>query len=500
MLFNKREHLAKIINGLGTLSEVRNGKINVEKILECEISNKIYESNHMLNSSIKLPLVSANTYKIKKIDSDGIVINKPGTYKLVSNIKWKPNDNSVCISIECGGVVFDMCGYSIECVDTQPNKNVIGLSIKNVSEVNVKNGIIKSMSMCGIYMDGVSNVHIKNIKVEGVGLDNLDIRYLTPCGIYIQKSYLIKISECEVSNLKTKTDSGAGIQLVECIDGVISNCLMKNFINYDGGVQGYSYLMCENIHTNGSNCDNFHTHFNGNILGQGHTSVGFIPIFSLDLTFNDCISSNIVGCCDDAHGMSLFLVSNVIVDNYKGFNILDGVSELKSGAKATGLEVYGCGVIVKNSICSNIKAICPQDLQASGFSVAGIDVEFENCESSNVIVVDSNDIPILHPFAYGVGFGWAPDPRPEFSSILPVGIRYINCIASECQIGFDTWSHINSKWTNTNAKKCLTCYLIETNGKRKLSCEPCSECIPSIIVELENKYSNNVLCNVKCDV
>lgn len=257
--------------------------------------------------------------------------------------------------------------------------------------------------------------------------------------------------------------------------------------------------MCENINTIESKCDNFQTHFNENILGPGHTSVGFIPIFSLDLIYADCESTNIVGCCDDAHGMSLFMVSKVTVEKFKGCGITDGVTDSKSGAKATGLEVYGSEVVIKNSVCSNIKAFCPKDLQASGFSVGGTDVEFENCESNNVVVVDSNDMLISPPVGYGVGFGWAPDPRPEFRNINPVGIKYINCVSSECQIGFDTWSHINSKWANTNAKKCSTCYLIETGGKRILSCDPCSECIPSIIVELDNKYSNNVMCNIKCE-
>ena len=42
--------------------------------------------------------------------------------------------------------------------------------------------------------------------------------------------------------------------------------------------------------------------------------------------------------------MSIFLNDSVKVNNFYACNIYDGISQSNSGAKATGLEVYGINV------------------------------------------------------------------------------------------------------------------------------------------------------------
>ena len=235
-------------------------------------------------------------------------------------------------------------------------------------------------------------------------------------------------------------------------------------------------------------------------MTSGHTVLGFCPIFCYNLTFNDCKAIDLIGTCDDCHGMSVFLDDLVRVNNFYATNIYDGISKSNSGAKATGLEVYGINVIVCNSTVENVVAINPQDKQASGFSAAGEAIIFDNCVSKNVKVVDANNVP-NKKLGYGCGFGWAPDPRPEFRIIYAFNVSYLNCRAIECQVGFDTFNHIDSKWINAKCLDCEKCIYVQKCGTKTISCNPCSECNPSLQVTLFNMESGNKfieLCDKYC--
>ena len=120
-------------------------------------------------------------------------------------------------------------------------------------------------------------------------------------------------------------------------------------------------------------------------------------------------------------------------------------------------------------------AINPQNLQAAGYSVAlANDVKFIRCQAEKVKVVDAqgHQNPAL---GFGVGFGWAPDPRPEF--LAPAtNVLYLNCIAAFCQVGFDTWDHIDSVWAYIVSKCNDIPILVQENGQRTISCNACSQC------------------------
>jgi len=182
------------------------------------------------------------------------------------------------------------------------------------------------------------------------------------------------------------------------------------------------------------------------------------------------------------------LDNDVTVSGFTAQNVVDGVSPSNSGAKSTGLEVYGNFVTITDCSVSGIKAINPQDKQAAGFSAWGSVITFERCKAKNVTVVKN-----LVPDALAVGFGWAPDPREQFAHIGAVGTRYIDCTAEQCEVGFDTWFHVNSTWVCPKTINCKTDVLIQPGAKRTISCDPCSECDPTFDVTLTNIASGNTV-------
>jgi hypothetical protein len=261
-------------------------------------------------------------------------------------------------------------------------------------------------------------------------------------------------------------------------------------VNNDGSVQGYSYLASSKIMTSNCQALDFQSHFNGNIETSGHTVLGFVPIFCIELLYENCSATNMIGCCDDSHGMSVFLDALVAVNNFTANTVIDGVAESHSGAKATGLEVYGAFVSINNCSVTNITAIRPQNMQSAGFSAWGMAIKFTNCTAAEVIVTDENGNtnPAL---GYGNGFGWAPDPRHPFIDVGAYGVEYSGCSASNCQVGFDTWYHVNSTWTNVSYTNCGINILVEPGGSRTLSCNPCSECKQPINAVITNIASGN---------
>lgn len=428
---------------------------------------------------------------ISSIPPQGIVITKPGTYTFSGDLTWSPNSvPCAAITIIADKVVLDMGNFNLTAMVQNNNEFHAGIYIQNASAVTIRNGTLVNMSLYGIYAVHVSSLRIKNVTVSGISLSNLDIRNLCPSGILIDNAHKVHITDCTVQNLQVTSDSSAGIQLLHTTKGVVSGCRVRNLVNSDGSVQGYSYLQSNNITTSNCRADNFQSHFNGNIHTTGHTVLGFIPIFCSNLKYENCSATNMIGCCDDSHGMSVFLDAKVAVTNFMANTVIDGVAQSNSGAKATGLEVYGLDVSIRNCSVENIIAINPQDKQSTGFSAWGARISFTNCKAGNVVVCDENgdEDPAL---GYGTGFGWAPDPRHPFSDIGAYRVAYNHCSARDCQVGFDTWFHVNSTWTNVDCEHCDINILVEPDGQRTLSCNPCSECDPPIDIVIKNIAGGN---------
>lgn len=433
---------------------------------------------------------SASTV-ITSIPAGGITISLPGTYVFGNNITWSPAGNGQAIKITSSDVILDMQNFTLESATTA--FETTGIWATTGSNVVIKNGIIANMGISGITCDHYQNVTIKNIVVDGLNLNDI-ILYRVPTGILVEDTYNAVIDQCTVKNIDVTTASMAAIQLTRTLSSLVSSCIISNLNNRDGACTGIGHLECDNAEVNSCVLNGLASEFAVNLNTAGHTVIGLIPVASTNLYIKNCSISNIVGCCDDAHGISLFECSNAQVENCHVENVSDGVPT-QIGAKATGIEVYASAVKVINCSVKNITAINPQDKQATGFSCAQcVGVEFYKCQAENVNVY--NEFGEHNPaLGYGTGFGWAPDPRPQF--IAPaVGILYNGCIAKNCQVGFDTWFHIDSLWKNLYSICNEIPILDLENSQRTISCTACSECTIPITVTIQNVARNNKFSHV----
>ena len=178
---------------------------------------------------------------------------------------------------------------------------------------------------------------IENVIISGLNFKNLNRRSLCPAGIFVKASQechhqrlfrTICVRYCRFVRRKT---------LLETSLGTVSGCRVSDLVNYDGVAAGYYYMLSSAVATSDRHVKNLQTYFNGNIRSAGHTAIGFLPCLSMELTFEGCSASNITGCFDDGHGMSVFIVALVKVKNFTAHGITDGPPPYGTGAKATGL-------------------------------------------------------------------------------------------------------------------------------------------------------------------
>ena len=181
-----------------------------------------------------------------------------------------------------------------------------------------------------------------------------------------------------------------------------------------------------------------------------YTTIGYCG----NIRIEDCTISNISGAIDDAHGISLFTVTNAMLKRVHVNGVTDGANSYGfGGSKATGFENYGnpvptnCNIVLEDCVAENITAIGPADLAANGFSAAGNGIRFIRCAASNVTVTGTNRLDPLASPGIGAGFGWAPDIRVQ--NIYPARNALLEgCTATGCQVCFDTYNFQNSVWRN----------------------------------------------------
>lgn len=438
---------------------------------------------------------------ITEIPAQGIVINSPGTYVFENNIIWQPIADGAAITIVSNDVTLDLRNYTL--LSETTSFKTIGILALTCQNLTIKNGTVANMAFQGIQCSICKDILIKDIIVDGLNLDNIAV-YTVPVGIYVNLASNATVEKCTVKNINVKTGSTAAIQMTGVLYSKITDCDIQNVLNRDGASTGIGHLLCDIAKVRSCTLDNIQSQFIDNLNTEGHTAIGIIPFYSTNLSIKYCTVSNVVGCCDDAHGMSLFECANASVKKCKVINVLDGAGAAQTGAKATGIEVYASGVRVVDCTVKNIIAINPQNKQSTGFSCAQCEeVQFIGCHAENVNVYDQfgQQSPAL---GYGTGFGWAPDPRAQF--IVPAkNIVYAFCTAKKCQVGFDSWFHVDSVWTDIHSICNGISVLDENHSQRTISCNPCSECgctfagcFPNpLTVTIENVAKNNKFINVK---
>lgn len=436
---------------------------------------------------------------IQDIPPNGILINAPGTYIFANDITWNPVSDAAAITIQANNVRLDLRGFTLQSSPT--SFKTIGVLAQASTDLQIVNGTIRNMGLFGIECSQCINVSINEIVVNGLNVNDT-VNFTEPAGIFAIACINVSVSDCLVKNINVQTASASGIKFDSTVPSSVVKCRIKNLLNRDGVCSGIAHTSCDNILIKSCKIDQITTEFINNLNTSGHTAIGIFPFKSTNIKIAKCDISNVTGCCDDAHGLSLFICANATVKNCNVKNVLDGAGPAQTGAKATGIEVYASAATIMNCFVKNITAINPQDLQAAGYSVAAADgVRFINCQAEKVKVVDANgkENPAL---GYGVGFGWAPDPRIVLAA---VNVLYLNCLAAKCQVGFDSWNHINSTWAYIVSKCNDIPILNQKDGKRTISCDPCSECgclvtgcLPNpFVITIDNQAKNNIFKHVK---
>jgi hypothetical protein len=430
---------------------------------------------------------------IASIPPEGLLIAASGQYEFANDITWSPTSEGFAITIMASGVVLDLKGHTLSVQSPSPDtaQQYSGVSISG-SDVTVQGGTVNGATYYGLSASLAPGLKVQGMTFGAISYVETAAGY-TPCGIFIDLTDGFTIENCTVQNISVTAPSCAGIQILASKNGTISSCTLTRFLNNDGGVQGFTYLLCEYISTSGCKCENFQAHYQGETIAVGHSVLGFFPTFCANLGFDHCSSTNMTGCCDDCHGMSVFLDTLVEVNNFSATNVVDGVTPKNTGAKATGIEVYGVGIILNNCTAENITVMAPQDRQGAGFSAWGTAIIFNNCTATNVKVIDASGTPSIQ-YGYGTGFGWAPDPRRELNSKPASLVQYNGCVSRNCQLGFDTWFHVDSVWKNVSACDCPIFILIQPLGAaRTLSMDKCSE-------SPDGKYQEVTLHNIASNI
>jgi len=410
---------------------------------------------------------------IEEIPPSGLFITQPGTYVFKKSLTWSPVAEGSAITVEANNVTIDMRGHSLK--STTTNFKTTGISAVLSENFRLTDGKIKNMGLAGVQCTFCANVAITKIEVDGLNAEDT-VTFTVPTGILTSECLGVLIDDCLVKNMDVRTASAAGIQCTATFASKVTNCCVKDLLNRDGACSGIGHVASSDILIDSCILNNIQTKFIDNLNTQGHTAIGIIPTLSENIVITRCIVCNVAGCCDDAHGMSVFLCQNATVKHSKVSGVIDGLGAAKKGAKATGIEVYGTNVTVRDCFVKNITAINPEDKQATGFSSgASTNTQFLRCKAKNVKVFDAQGNHTAN-LGYGTGFGWAPDPRP--SLILPtVNVLYQDCVAKDCQVGFDSWFHQNSVWDRVvSIDNEIAVLNLGADAERTLTCGPCSEC------------------------
>lgn len=443
---------------------------------------------------------SNNETVITEIPPSGIIIDSPGTYVFGNDINWSPSGNGQAILILSKDVILDLKKHKLINETTSFNTTaIVALLSENLT---IKNGTLANFAYRGIDCTACSKIVIKHITVDGLNIENTAV-YTVPVGILVSASNEVMVYKCKVKNINVKTGSCAAIQMTGTTNSKIWSCHISNLLNRDGACTGIGHLLCDVAEVKSCELNGLTSQFIDNLNTAGHTAIGLIPFISTNIRLTNCKISNVTGCCDDAHGISVFECTHAVVKNCKVLNVLDGAGPALTGAKATGIEVYGSDIKVIKCSANYISAINPQDRQATGFSCAqGSRIKFIKCLAKNVKVYNEQGVSDTS-VGYGTGFGWAPDPR----IIEPaVDVLYKKCSAKYCQVGFDSWFHINSIWDNIYSKcNGIDILNLDDSAQRTLTCDPCSECgclfpgcFPApFTITINNVANNNVFLKVK---
>lgn len=126
--------------------------------------------------------------------------------------------------IDNSNVTIDLNGHTISQVGAQPNVNGIE-TISNISNITIKNGIIRDVSGTGILINqGCQNVIIDNVQFINCGTRAIDFSGAASPNTIVN----CEISNCDIINSCTTAASNIAVRLLRVESLKMSNCTINN--------------------------------------------------------------------------------------------------------------------------------------------------------------------------------------------------------------------------------------------------------------------------------
>ena len=278
------------------------------------------------------PETFVSTNIISSIPPEGIIINRPGEYIFTNNIMWAPMSLiNVALFVVASNVTINFNGFALDCISPGTLATaILAIDCKNLCFTN---GNIFNMGLIGIICINTENLHFDNLLISGLSSNNLAFPAL---GILVTNSRKIYIHRTIVRDINVTAFTLSAILLVDSADSHIFNCEINNLRNSSGVCAGVSYINCKKSTAKHLNIVKLETSTVDNPFAPGHTCIGIVVFQSECVTCNKCYIKDITGSCDDAHGISYFVVKDGLIKNCYIENVIDG-KNASAAAKATGI-------------------------------------------------------------------------------------------------------------------------------------------------------------------
>lgn len=421
---------------------------------------------------------------ISSIPPDGLIIEEPGHYRLRGVIRWSASAaTAVAITVASPDVTLDFTGATLKCLH-----GGLGVRGHTVDNVVVKGGTITGARLYGMLFTSCSGLIVDTMALDR--LHNNDPGVIA-AAIHLIQCPRARVSGCVVTRISATGTTVGGIVIVASTNTTVSHCCVSHLTNREGACAGIMHMLCLGLAVTDCQVSNLRTYPNNNPAAVGHTCIGILPTVCIGGTVARNHIRHVSGSCDDAHGVSVFVCALVKVRACVTENISTGNWGAQTSAKTTGVEVYGTDCEVRDCVARRITAKVPGDRQCTGFAVAwATDVLFKNCHAEDVFVTGLDGRRDVTRYGYGAGFGWAPDPRPLFRQVA-TRVRYEGCSAKLCQVGFDTWDHIDSVWDRPRSTYNDRAILESSRRQRRITCNRCSECPVPMDITISNRARGN---------
>jgi hypothetical protein len=428
------------------------------------------------------PQIQTST-TISAVPPQGLRITAPGTYTLTQSVTQTPQaDGSVAIYIAASNVTLDFQGYSVTKSPSSPFMKCVAVCVATgTTGVTVANGTVSNFGLYGIAAFNSNQVTVQNMAVTGQSHNDT---FSASAGIFVVGCAQSRVLSSRVTNADVQSLSFAGIQSRFCTDFQAAYCTVNDCVNNTGGCSGVSALTTIRAHLHKNSVSGIRAGTTLPLVSPGHTTLGVFLFLSSYVSVTSCTVSDVHGSCDDSHGISVFICSsNIVIRNNHVVNVTSGFTPGMTGAKATGVEVImAYGTVVENVTVHNVSVANPQDLQCAGFSSsAALDVSFTNCTANNVRCVGAGR---------GVGFGWAPDPRPAFIQAT-FNVAYNRCHVHNADIGFDMFMTVRGQVVACTTGNVGVQVSDVPGESRVLTCNPCSECSPAVSTTIVSTGRDN---------